>query len=605
MARTTKEPAQTTRTTEYQEKQRQEAERQPVASTSTATPGRPIKLLCWIHGISLDLFPVKIEDSETVGDLKNAIFLATSNVLPSINAHQLNLWKTTNIKDELDELEYRDEDMLAARLPLSHYFRPPEPTPYTPHIVAKVPDTYTSPKKRKYDEGDGQPPEVKRLMRAFSTAAPSSLAVPSLFSTITGREQIVAYNRPYDRETIPLVLLHEAFAIFEDRCQEEPSNKALFCLTELAPVACRQYDSEVTRRAKIRAVLERCMDLSLPEQTVPGTDYVTDGNLSVVVMPAAIRECKNEHGNALNQAIAYYGRFLKQAYRHSLRFNNYDTRFPSVLILDMGQYLGFCGAVWDGKQVRAEPLTPSSISAHTIASALDALVAAIKNIEAHYKAIDAAGKAKTASMKDGLRLQKARGFPFMSSYDEGRIAFTYNERLANDKLIFSATLNQHEVDESDEFLVKFSRRYSEAAHRYMASRDSAPKLRRCVQISKEWTAVIMDRSTYEVLFDLELTSENKEKVRSKVRRVVRLLHEGGFVHGDIRDTNILIDRGSLESEDVAIHLVDYDWAGRIGEAKYPVGINKLGVRRPHDVVGGQPITPIHDLEMVTLLFPTT
>ena len=178
-------------------------------------------------------------------------------------------------------------------------------------------------------------------MRAFSKAAPSSLAVPSLFNTITGREQIVAYNRPYDRNTIPLVLLHEAFAIFEDRCQEEPSNKALFCLTELAPVACRQYDSEVTRRAAIRAVLETCMDLSLPEQKVPGKEYVTDGNLSVVVMPAAIRVCENEHGNTLNQAIAYYGQFLSQALGHSLRFYNYDTRFPSVLILDMGNVWSF------------------------------------------------------------------------------------------------------------------------------------------------------------------------------------------------------------------------------------------------------------------------
>jgi hypothetical protein len=260
--------------------------------------------------------------------------------------------------------------------------------------------------------------------------------------------------------------------------------------------------------------------------------------------------------------------------------------------------------------VRAEPLTPLfdlSVhwrrgAAHTIASALDALVAAINNIEAHYKAIDAAGKAKSASMKDGPRLQKARGFPFMSSYDEGRTTFTYKERLDDDKLIFFATLDQHEVDEVDEFLVKFSRRYSEAAHSYMASRNSAPKLRRCVRISKEWTAIIMDRSTYEVLFGMPLSSENKEKVRSKVRRVVQLLHEGGFAHGDIRDTNILIDRGSLESEDVGIHLVDFDWAGRIGEAKYPINVNKSSVSRPDDVEGGRLITQEHDLEMVNLLF---
>ena len=68
--------------------------------------------------------------------------------------------------------------------------------------------------------------------------------------------------------------------------------------------------------------------------------------------------------------------------------------------------------------------------------------------------------------------------------------------------------------------------------------------------------------------------------------IVRTLHEGGFVHGDIRDANLLIDRASLASDDVTIHLIDFDWAGCVGEAKYPIGMNCETVRRPEGIEGG-------------------
>jgi thiamine kinase-like enzyme len=244
-----------------------------------------------------------------------------------------------------------------------------------------------------------------------------------------------------------------------------------------------------------------------------------------------------------------------------------------------GSHLGFYGALWDGNRVRVEPLTPifdlsthwrEKRARHAIASALDALMAAVDNIEAHYKSIQADAKANQFQWRTTLFLQKARGFPFMTSYeDDGqRVTFTYHERLDDEKLIFSAIL--HHRPNFEECLVKYTWRYSEAAHNYLASHGSAPRIRRCVRISADWTAVIMDKSTYKVLYGLRLSDVEQEKVRRKVRSVVQTLHQGGFVHGDIRDTNILIDLGSLASEDVAIHLIDFDWAGRMGEAKYPI-----------------------------------
>jgi RIO-like serine/threonine protein kinase len=114
--------------------------------------------------------------------------------------------------------------------------------------------------------------------------------------------------------------------------------------------------------------------------------------------------------------------------------------------------------------------------------------------------------------------------------------------------------------------------------------------------------VVMQRSKLRVLYGYSLTAKQQEKMRRRVENVVRALHQEGFVHGDIRDTNILVDPETLGSDDVAIHIVDLDWAGQIGEARYPLGINTTTVKRPAGVRSGELITPQHDLDMISYLF---
>jgi len=67
-----------------------------------------------------------------------------------------------------------------------------------------------------------------------------------------------------------------------------------------------------------------------------------------------------------------------------------------------------------------------------------------------------------------------------------------------------------------------------------------------------------------------LSPEEKQKVRSKVEEVVSGLHAEGFVHGNIRDANLLIDRESLAKE-VKVHFIGFDWAGPVETTTYLVG----------------------------------
>jgi hypothetical protein len=276
----------------------------------------------------------------------------------------------------------------------------------------------------------------------------------------------------------------------------------------------------------------------------------------------------------------------------------------------VGSCLGFYGCVWDGTRIRVDPLTPmfdltvhsrDSVLRRDIASSLDAFMLSVNSIENFYLSIKAPG-ARVNSISDADQ-ERAKAFPYVTTYEDARnkVAFSYDKRLDDNKLLFLATANQFQ------FLVKFTPKYSEDCHRYLESRGRAPKLLNCRPLRGGWKAVFMEISRYKPLYGMNLTDEEKNKVREKVMKVVMDLHEGGFVHGDIRDTNILVDLDSLtdDSDGVNVQLIDFDWAGSVGAARYPLGVNKTTVWRPDGVQDEGLITVEHDKEMVSSLFQNT
>ncbi|KAL6305761.1 hypothetical protein BKA93DRAFT_195456 [Sparassis latifolia] len=97
-----------------------------------------------------------------------------------------------------------------------------------------------------------------------------------------------------------------------------------------------------------------------------------------------------------------------------------------------------------------------------------------------------------------------------------------------------------------------------------------------------------------------LREEQVQDVHHKIEELVRSLHSASYVHGDVRDSNILV--APRENGDMDVRLVDYDWAGMAGEAQYPPLINRKTVRRPAGAIPGSAIVKEHDLEMITFMF---
>jgi len=72
------------------------------------------------------------------------------------------------------------------------------------------------------------------------------------------------------------------------------------------------------------------------------------------------------------------------------------------------------------------------------------------------------------------------------------------------------------------------------------------------------------------------------------------LHKAGYVHGNVHDTNIMVSTNKKR-----IMIIDFDWAGIVGQARYPVNMNSGSVLwRPDGAVDRALITAEHDMKML-------
>ena len=309
-----------------------------------------------------DIFSVDAAPSLTINKLKKEILAGEDD--PTV-LRQIFLWKPTEDlpddrivetteawqlnRDTGKEVEGRAIRLVPSSTVGDEFSNPPPAR--CVHVIAQLPprescntgmrmrDLWTPEngtlddrgvKRRRRDEFDDLITERKRLAK-IAKRAPSSLSKPSVFQALA--QQVVACNRPFDFDTIPITLLQEEFGLFMDDCKVLPSPKSQELLQALTVAACKWYENETQRRSEIKQVLDDVADLYLYTETIAGTEYTTDGNLRVNIMPPVIRECKNESGCALQKAIACYVQFLiKVLDKRAMR-----NRFPCILLVDIGK----------------------------------------------------------------------------------------------------------------------------------------------------------------------------------------------------------------------------------------------------------------------------
>ena len=153
-------------------------------------------------------------------------------------------------------------------------------------------------------------------------------------------------------------------------------------------------------------------------------------------------------------------------------------------------------------------------------------------------------------------------------------------------------LYEGEYKDKGKVVVKFVYgHYGKDVHSYLADKGVAPKLYSCDELPGRWYAVVMQKVEDGKVMNMCTMEDIHEEMKQTLKETVVDMHLKGYVHGDLRPQNVLI------MPDNSIRILDFDWAGKVGEVKYPDDIN-MDCRWHNDVHPGGPIKEEHDLHIM-------
>lgn len=184
-------------------------------------------------------------------------------------------------------------------------------------------------------------------------------------------------------------------------------------------------------------------------------------------------------------------------------------------------------------------------------------------------------------------------YPYFTKFNSKEVQYTlaYTRRLEREyssKTVFQAELtSSQDPMQKHDVVVKFAYSYSGEGHQLLAEASFAPKLWYCERDN--------DMGLYVIVMEyVEVQEHNKKGCSSEqialVAEAVQILHDNGLVFGDLRSPNIL-------PTSTGVNLIDFEWCGKEGEARYPADINKDHSWH-HGVERGGKIMKEHDKHML-------
>ncbi|KAF8675626.1 hypothetical protein AX14_005068, partial [Amanita brunnescens Koide BX004] len=577
---------------------------------------RRLKLWCWfIMDNPAHKLQVEVNPNDDVQDLKRAIMSADPS-FKDVSLRTLQLWKAsvpfTDMQFDQKFMQHVREimnnRMLAHGERISEAFAEPPREGYL-HVIGSYP-------------AKGSATLLCYSGRASFLEAHASRS-PSAASSIAGRNDIralesvqknqqiaVLYGRPRSAHgPIPVTLLHPILAQFTQDCIcHEPTtqdNQAALALMTAMP---EFFEDEAGRLEGFTAILETHYGINLAKTEI--AQYKSDGHVDVFGAKTLIVEVKAEFGStnseAYIEACLYYLEAGRRYFKGKDRLND-SMRLPCILMILAGPYISFSIAAWQDRPV-IQPITPMfPLHCHnrdvemssSIARSLGAMKKAVDALQDHY-----------------MHNEEDYGLPhsifpyanrFVSLQDSQTHTLDYCVPELDDEVAYFNVLQKSLIfraklsGTAEDVCVKFVRRYSRDAHEILAKMGVAPKLYGFEILNAGWIMVVMANvPSHYVSLDLVENRAQYRHLHDIIKQKVELLHQKGFVHGDLRDANVMVPRDRV---DHTFLLLDFDWSGRLGQTRYPMNvIHGHGLWRPKDAVDGQLIKAEHDIMMLTAMF---
>ncbi|KAJ7938610.1 hypothetical protein B0H13DRAFT_1587535, partial [Mycena leptocephala] len=411
----------------------------------------------------------------------------------------------------------------------------------------------------------------------------------------------------------PIQLYNPAFAHFIDNVTNpalEIPDKVVIATADLMRKASTIYEDESIRRTKIRPALKNALSYGITQlisddgttpDVITWTMSRTDGSLNEAVA-LLIEEEKRELGeggcDASIQASFSMLRYWAQSNVRQLSFSPGRCRCPTFLIAFAGPWLAVLGAVLTDKCI-VQRLTDfvwigngavlNDNECLRVARVPHSLTRSLGHLREYYVAL--------ASTNDP---EPSRFFPSPNSFLSGGVPvrFEYVEALDRDAACVTF-LSRTLEDQPRTVVVKFAQAYCREAHELLAANSMAPELLYCGRVDysdgapwyQPFQMIVMEYIDGKTV--AQLHDKLPEDFAGQLTTIISVLHNGGYVFGDLRWPNIMVAKKKVK-------LIDFDWARKVGHAKYPIHLAP-NIGWPVGVTAMGQIEKEHDLDMLRSL----
>jgi hypothetical protein len=299
-------------------------------------------------------------------------------------------------------------------------------------------------------------------------------------------------------------------------------------------------------------------------------------------VPIVIVEIKNEEGctksEPLVEAMGYYNCFARAAI---IANSDIPLLWPSLIILHVGHSIRVYGAVTFVRATNTQTNVPYYLCEHLYSLQLNGHDEKVTVEMCKFLLVLRDQVKSLLEFRSNVGQDPAcAGIPFPIHMDRNFLTHTgLVEVVPNTRVYINGT-----------FVWKFTTRYSEEAHNCAHQLNIAPKL--CfAETYGEWSLIRMQKISG-VVVNRQTLCDNS-RLWQDFKENVALFHQAGFVHGDMRQQNIMF--GCLpESSEKGFFIMDFDWAGVKNQVYYPILIND-SIKWPQGVNPLGMILEDHDL----------
>ncbi|KAG9312767.1 hypothetical protein JVU11DRAFT_7204 [Chiua virens] len=603
-------------------------------------------LNCWVRGHDIGhVFPVKIPSTETVASLKKAIKSEKPVDFGAVDAEKLDLCKISlpydnHLSQALKELASDRTTLLTPMAVLSGIFGE-APPPKHVHVIIEPPHVSAS-SLQANESDDALTLLVQSFIRTTTITSrsltPSQTAKSSEYAKFQSEDRRILDCRssavkPVNTVAPPIQLFHPAFAYFSSKAFDPAYDVPDSVVREVRDLMAEFsliFTKENARQSHLKSLLSAAINYPLTsennsDKTLP--DFVVRSSCGASPTYLVVGEEKNEFGDGGSDPSAQAAfSFMRTVSQHEVKvtiprslppcftgaFSAQMEKLrlkcccPAFIIAHAGPWLTIMGGVVTSNCIVQRLTDFLWIPVHSthddgqfrrIARVFYALRESIEALDSWYKSVDALPAFDTSVSKPHPRF-----FPSARAYRDGDsntlVEFAYQKPLENDASCVTYHAKTLE-DNPKDVVVKFVTSYGVDVHREMASAGYAPKILYYGPINVtpdmptygDLRMVVMEYVNGWTLGNAFAQAKVPGSFESDIRHAFKHLHDSGYVCGDLRSPNIMI------TTEGKLRLIDFDWAGKTGEVRYPAAVSR-SVDWPAGVQGGAFIRQEHDRAML-------